>query len=140
MESNDLILGRIPSAGGGIRKTYPESIIRLFAGYDKDLIQKALSNDFTFREKLYVQKSTNDIITESEMKRYKAENEQNSKEIFKEVEILCVVPFGGASQHGGLYHNYFIEVIEKDILYRHLRDERYIIERELEKGSTLTLN
>ena len=132
MDNNSFIYGKIPTSSGGISKTYPESIIRLISENEErhnHIISYSLSNHKS-REKLYLEKSTNNIVLESK---------RNDNDSYKELVVLSVFPYGGISSHGYEYFSYLIEVIEKDTLYRHLKDERMIIERELQNEQKLRL-
>ena len=129
MESNSLLLGRIPSNSGGIGKTYPESVIIFIDHYDSKLIKSALGNGYK-KENLYINKKSGDLVLESD----RSDDCQYSL-----VEILNILPYGGTSERGSRYFDFFVEVIEKDILYRHLQDERAIIEDIRSIGTTLSL-
>ena len=122
MESNNLILGRIPTNGGGICKTYPESIIRYIDNDNSHMIKFPLHNNAIMREKLYIDKNSNEIVIESSLN----DEEKNTSD-YREAEILSIYPLMFTSQYG-THYEYFIEVIEKEVLLNHLRDERMLME------------
>ena len=122
MDSNSLILGRIPSNGGGICKTYEESIIRKI-DYEKDHIVKfSICNGSVMREKLYINTETKDIVLESDI-------EENNEDLngYKEAEILSIYPMPFSANYG-THYEYIIEVIDKESLHKHLLDERMLLE------------
>ena len=123
MDNNSLILGKIPTSGGGITKTYEES---RFVFIRKDSHEEyCLKNNYEF----YLNTKTNEITPDT-----------NEVDTYKEMVILSILPYGGVSQHGGLYHDFIVEVIEKDILRAHLYDERMIMEELLKNSqNALTL-
>ena len=127
--TNSLIMGRIPTNGGGISKTYQDSIIRYIHNEDSYIVKDALRND-SGREKLFLDKNTNCIVLES-----KLEAEGN----YKELEILQVLPYGDINEYGTRYFDYFVEVIEKELLHRHLLDERSIVEDLRYAGNAYSL-
>ena len=131
-ESNNPILGKIPTKGGGLCKTYQESKILLIDYDDKYMVLNALRNDDK-REKLYLDKETDSVVLES--KRDLEEN--NISKRYKEVELLGILPYGGTSQYGSHYFNFIIEVIEKDVLLAHLREERALLEEQKENSLRL---
>ena len=133
MESNNLILGRIPTNGGGICKTYPESIIRYIDNDNSHMIKFPLHNNAVMREKLYIDKNSNEIVIESSLN----EEDKNASD-YREAEILSVYPLMFTSQYGTNYQ-YFIEVIEKEVLLNHLRDERMLMEDIRNGALSLTL-
>ena len=133
MESNNLILGRIPTNGGGICKTYPESIIRYIDNDNSHMIKFPLHNNAVMREKLYIDKNSNEIVIESSLN----EEDKNASD-YREAEILSVYPLMFTSQYG-THYEYFIEVIEKEVLLNHLRDERILMEDIRTGALSLTL-
>ncbi|MBR4178725.1 MAG: hypothetical protein IKR57_05220 [Bacilli bacterium] len=133
MESNNLILGRIPTNGGGICKTYPESIIRYIDNDNSHMIKFPLHNNAVMREKLYIDKNSNEIVIESSLN----EEDKNASD-YREAEILSVYPLMFTSQYG-THYEYFIEVIEKEVLLNHLRDERMLMEDIRNGALSLTL-
>lgn len=132
-ESNSLILGRIPTNGGGICKTYPESIIRYIDEDNKHMITFPLHNNSVMREKLFIEKNSNEVVVESCI-------DEDGKESnnYKEAEILSIYPMPYTSEYG-THYRYFIEVIEKDILMKHLMDERMILE-DIRNNSNMSLS
>lgn len=133
MESNNLILGRIPTNGGGICKTYPESIIRYIDNDNSHMIKFPLHNNAIMREKLYIDKNSNEIVIESSLN----DEEKNTSD-YREAEILSIYPLMFTSQYG-THYEYFIEVIEKEVLLNHLRDERMLMEDIRNGALSLTL-
>lgn len=113
MESNSLIIGRIPGSGEGIRKTYEESMF-------VDLWKESVLTDTRLnrREKVYINKETNEIIYESHL--------PNDKTNCKELDVLALIPY---TRNGSSYC--LCEVIEKDILHKHLMEERLLAEEQL---------
>ena len=123
MDNNSLIFGKISTSGGGITKTYEES--RFVFIQDKSHQAYCLKNNCEF----YLNVKTNEITPD-----------KNEEDTYKEMVILSILPYGGASQHGGLYYDFIVEVIEKDILRAHLYDERMIMEELLKNSqNALTL-
>ncbi len=113
MEENNLILGKITNGRGGIGRTYSESMIITLSSID---IYKLTRK--TDREKLYITSSGKIFISDKDT------------DMCKELEILNMIY--------NCENEYFVEVIKKDALYRHLRDERMQVEllrRVIEEGS-----
>ena len=108
MESNSLILGRI-NANGALTKTYIES---KFVDVDAEELRGLIT-----KEKVYMTKD-NQIISDV--------SELNSN--LKEVVIIGVCPYNRYAFSGSTYSRFFVEIIEKGILLRHLKDERMILE------------
>ena len=130
MKDENKLLGRIPGSSGGIRKTYPESIIRIV---DKNNIILATLRNSGNMEKLYLDKETNMLVIESELEK---------KDNYKELEILSVLPYGVYRQFkddGRTEEKFLIEVIEKNILLEHLKEERKLLD-EMIKGKSLSLS
>ena len=121
MDNNNFILGRIPSNGGGICKTYEESMLEFVIS---DEYKTCLMNNKTFFYNI-----------EYEYIYINEENEKKNPDD-KELVVLSILPYGGASQYGGLYFEYIVELIDKDILKAHLLDERMLLEEQ----KTLTLD
>ena len=103
--ANNIILGSIPGSGGGLRKTYEESI--LFYNVSYFLIEKVLDS-CSKRQKLYL--SNKGVLFSEEYKH----NHDN----YREVEIIGFYPYllGNSTQ-------FAVEVIDKQILHEHLLEE-----------------
>ena len=123
-EINSLILGKIGSNSSSISKTYLESSFRcVTASYFAELTSRE-------NKKIYLDKDNrvlyDDVIPKG----------------CKEIEILSAMPYIKTERSYGetiVYSYFVIEIIEKSILLRHLRDERMIIEENKEKNMVLDL-
>ncbi len=118
LEENSMILGSIPSTGGGLRKTYLESEILLIYA--------------TQIEKIFDDKTHTYFYNKKTNKYFFAKKETEKNEDINECEIIGVLPYGPIridSFNAG-YFNFFIEVIDKKVLYSHLIDERYNLKEE----------
>ena len=128
MEENNLILGRIPGGCGGIHKTYEESFIRIVEGKIIDCLRNGLNFKF------YIDSSSNNELV------ILANLEKKSSASLKEAEIINIFasPISNSYNRERIDNEYYVEYIEKDILHRHLIDERMQVElfrRAIEEGS-----
>ena len=105
--SNEMLMGSIPGSGGGLRKTYEESLIFIDVSYRK--LAYTLREDHK-KQKLYLD-DDNRLVLESEI-----DSNYNGK--YREAEIIGFYCYGVNSS------NYCIEVIEKRILHEHLEQDR----------------
>ena len=113
MESNSLILGRIPGSGSGIRKTFVESFFvenRNNEGFCFTFIKELGSYQYS-GDKFYFNKRANKLIKSSNIENVSIDD----KEDYKELVILSIYPY---TINSSIYYLY--EVIEKDILLEHL--------------------
>ena len=104
MESNGLLLGKI----GGSFKTYLESFIKEISEEDIEYISN-------YHHKLYRNES-------GSVRTYKSDNKNEAEKFGKEVVILSLIP---SYENKGYY---IAELIDKDLLIKHLQDERMILE------------
>lgn len=118
MESNNLVLGRIPGSGSGLRKTYEESIF-----LDLSNESKLVSCSFDSRSKLYIDLDHNEVT----ILKSKTNLEDPSK--YRELEILSILPY----TYGEKTTYYMLEVIDKEILHRHLVEERMLLEEQIKE-------
>ena len=109
---NSLILGRIPSSGGGICRTYEESIINYVYCLD-DKLNKS--------NQVYLSKYRGIYFGNKE------------REEDKEMVLLGAYPYGEHEKY------FLVELIEKDILHAHLLDERMNIERLINSQEDMAL-
>ena len=119
MESNSLILGRIPGSGSGLRKTYLES---KFIYLTRELASK-IWNGY----KLY--------YNPSKVDKYSDIKDEDSIEM----EVLEIHQFFDDHSYQSVDTYFVAEVIEKDVLLRHLRDERMILEDMRNKDKEMSL-
>ena len=131
MESNSLLLGRIPGSGTGIRKSYEESFF--VEDRSNDSLCYVKTEDKRDRygglitkgkyeysgDKFYFNKRTDKLIKSSNIE----DESIYDKEDYKELVILSIYPYTVGTS---LYYLY--EVIEKDILHKHLLDEKMLLE------------
>lgn len=120
MESNNLVLGRIPGSGSGLRKTYEESIFLDLSGSNES---KLVSCSFDSRSKLYIDLDHNEVT----ILKSKTNLEDPSK--YRELEILSILPY----TYGEKTTYYMLEVIDKEILHRHLVEERMLLEEQIKE-------
>ena len=114
MNSNSIIIGGLPTKGGGINKTYLESKFKMV---DANFLSRLYSNEKTKKTYVYMDKNENiDIYSEK----------FNKEDGLTEVEILSVFPLNIDEYFSSCF---LIEVISKEILLEHLLDERMNIER-----------
>ena len=117
MNSNSNILGKISSSSATFHKTYLESRF-----YFKSYTSYSFHHLFEINKlKFYLEKSTGIILED------KIVNDDQSS--YKELEILNINV--NYNDNSTLY-DVFFELIEKDILYSHLLDERNQINELLE--------
>ena len=117
---NNMLLGPIPGNGGGLRKTYEESI--LFNNVDRYLIESVMQN-YPNKQKLYISKEG--VLS------------NNNFDDSKEVEIIGFYPYLIDSDSV----RYAIEVIDKEVLHEHLVSEyeyknKLLSEHKLERKLT----
>lgn len=112
---NNMVLDSIPGNGGGIRKTYEESL--LYYNVSSYLLNNVMQ-DGPFRKKLYLSNSGGLVVENSDT---------NSKD-YREAEIIAFYPY----RTGEYDCKYAIEVIDKEILHEHLVNE-YEYRRKLVK-------
>ncbi len=117
MNSNSIIIGALPTKGGGINKTYLESKFKMV---EANFLSRLYSNQKIKKTYVYMDKNENiDIYTEK----------FNKEDGFIEVEILSVFPLNISEYYSS---HFLIEVISKEILLEHLLDERMNIERTID--------
>ena len=115
---NNIILGSIPASGGGMKKTYEESII--FFAVREGFVWRILNTNGK-REKIYVNQKC-ELIAENDI----STNIDPNK--LREVEILNIYPYKCDSNG----YAYMIEVIDKEILHEHLESD-YELKRKLSR-------
>ena len=124
MESNNLVLGKIPCNGGSMCKTYEESMFIRIGVPEINVLYPFFENNYDTNNihYLYYNYANGNI----ELLRKKDAEYDN----YKQLEIINIF------LHGSIY---FIEIIDKEILHKHLLDERVLLERQLnnDEGKTL---
>ena len=127
--TNSLTLGRIPGSGSGFRKTYEESI---FMYVDNDIVNSFLRD----KEKVYYVPNLKTIQPESYFKYHSVFMDD-----YREYVVLAISQFNlsqfnyYSSNHETLEPYFVVEVIDKEILHRHLVEERMILE-DMRRGSS----
>ena len=121
MESNSLLLGRIPGSGSGLRKTYEESI---FLKVNEETMESILTNN-----RIFYNYNTRTSC-----------NNPNGDSNFKEMAIIGINQFFHFSmRYEKLVPYNVIEIIDKNILHRHLLEEKIMLENLNQESAKLGL-
>ena len=105
MENNSNILGRIPGSGTGLNKTYIESTFIRISIWEFD---RLFDDNIANRRKLYFDTKSKKIVSDT-----------TSSIAYKELEVINLIPYITTT-----YEGFIAEVIRKDVLLRHLQQEK----------------